>query len=372
MGRPKSGVLGSFSPQIKSAINKLRPGKKGWGAISIKTDIELDRTLSGIRFPSVRSINNYLKATEKTRSYRKEEKLPEEPAIFSRHAHDVWQMDSEGNKIVPDVGTVSFINIKDIYSKTHVGSYPCILGGNFNHPKKEDYQLALRLAMLEFGRCARLQVDHESIYYENTHTTPFPTPFHLWTLGLDIQMSYTPKAKPYKQGAVERQHQTMHQQVCAGRTHPTGQDLFAFAQQRRSVLNYHIPCRMLNHMAPLQLFPEAVHSGKPYDPRNEENYFDLARIYDYLCQLRWIRTVTRQKSFSLGAQSYSLKNATPNTSVVITFDRTSKMFLCHTSEQAFIDYLQPKGISFKELCGNLEDFISWATMCPDVKYPKDH
>jgi len=372
LGRPKSGVLGSFPLQIKEAINKLRPGKEGWGAITIKEEIQLDSELSAFRVPSVRSINYYLKATQRTRSYWKEEKLPEEPVIYSRHEHDVWQMDSEGNKIVPAVGTISFINIKDIHSKTHLGSYPCALGGNFNHPKREDYQMALRLAMLEFGRCARLQVDHESIYYENTNKTPYPTPFHLWALGLDIPLSYTPKGKPYKQGAVERQHQTMHQQICAGRTHQNWEALFAFTQRRRYMLNHHIPCRMLNGMAPLQAFPEAIRSDKPYDPRHEEDYFDPARIYDYLCQLRWIRTITSQRSFSLGAQSYSLKKATPNTSVVITLDRVSKMFHCKTPEGTLIDQLQPKGISFKELCGNLEDFISWATKCPDVEYPETH
>lgn len=278
-------------------------------------------------------------------------------------------MDGEGNKEVPGVGTVSAINIKDTYSKTHVGSYPCALPGTFNHPNKEHYQWALRLGMLEFGRCCRLQVDHESIYYENTNKTPYPTPFHLWALGMDIQLSYTPKAKPYKQGAVEREHQTMHRQTCPGRTHGSWEAFFSFCQQRRHRLNHHIPCRMLGGKAPLRAFPEAAHSGRPYDPGHEEDCFDPARIYDYLSSCRWVRAVTAQRTFSLGAQSYRLKRATPNTSVVVTLDRPSKTFRCSTPEGVLIDHLQPKGISFKELCGNLEGFVSWAAKCPDVAYP---
>jgi hypothetical protein len=370
MGRPKSGVLGSFAPEIAAAINKLRPGKEGWGASTIKAELKIDPKLSAFRVPSVRSINHQLKSTHKIRAYWKEAKLPEEPVVFSSHPHDVWQMDAEGNKAVPNVGTVSTINIKDTYSKAYISSYPCALAGNFNHPKKEHYQWALRLGMLEFSRCGHLQVDHESIYYENTSKTPYPTPFHLWALGMDIPLSFTPKGKPYKQGAVERGHQTMHLQVCSGRTHESWEGLFAFSQQRRRMLNYHIPCRMLDNEAPLRAFPEAAQGGRPYDPQHEEDYFDLARIYDYLAQGRWVRAVSAQRTFSLGAQSYSLKQAVPNTTAVITLDRASKTFQCKTPQGVLIGQLQPKGISFKELCGNLEDFTSWAAKCPDVDYPK--
>jgi hypothetical protein len=348
----------------------MRPGKEGWGAGTIVIELRLDLSLSGHRLPSIRSVNYHLKATRKTRSYWKEEKLPEAPVIFSRHAHDIWQMDSEGNKEIQGVGAVSVINIKDIHSKVYIVSYPCLLAGIFNHPKRGDYQRALRLGMLEFGRCLRLQVDHESIYYENSTQTPFPTPFHLWLLGLGISLSYTPKSKPYKQGAVEREHQTMHQQTCAGRSFDSWEDLFNFAQERRHRLNQHIPCRTLKGKAPLQTFPEASHSGKKYDPQQEEEIFDVARIYDYLSSegLRWIRAVNAQRTFSLGAQSYALKAATPNTSVVITFDRVSKQFVCKTSEGVFIGQLHPKGLAFKELCGDLDGFIAWVVQCQAVKY----
>lgn len=65
MGRPKSGILGSFAPEVKGAIGRLRPGNGGWGAITIKVELELDPRLSAFRVPSVRSINRLLKSTHK-------------------------------------------------------------------------------------------------------------------------------------------------------------------------------------------------------------------------------------------------------------------------------------------------------------------
>lgn len=368
MGRPRSGTLGSFAPEIKVAIDNRRPGKEGWGAVTIKAELRLDPALSALDVPCVRSINYYLKETQKVRSYRKAEKLPEEPVFASRHAHDVWQMDAEGNKVVQGVGTVSTINIKDIFSKVHICSYPCALPGNFNHPNRGNYQWALRLGMLEFGRCCRLQVDHDSIYYENTHNTPYPTPFHLWALGIGISLSFTPKAKPYKQGAVERQHQTLHGQTCAGRTFENWDALFAFSQERLRALNHYIPSRALNGKAPLEVFPEANHNQQLYDPKQEETYFDSARICEYLTDGRWIRTVNAQRKFSLGKQFYSLEKATPNSSVVITMDSTSELFKCCTPEGEVIETVQPKGISFKELCGNLEAFIAWVEKTSQVNF----
>lgn len=286
--------------------------------------------------------------------------LSSEPCVVASASHDVWQMDAEGNKLVESVGMISFINIKDIFSKTYVGCWPCLLPGNFNHLTKKHYQWVLRLAFWEWGLCNKLQVDHESIFYENTTKTPFPTPFHLWALGIGIPLCFTPGGKPFKQGTVEKSHQTMHTQVCAGRTYPDFDALFLSCQQRRQRLNYHIPCRTLNKKTPFEVFPEIKQPIRAYDPQNEENLFDPARIYDYLDGGKWYRKVGSSKTFTLGAKQYSLKNAMPNTDVIITFDRLDKCFHCMDADGRYIAKLPPKGLSFKELSGNLEDFILWA------------
>ncbi len=361
LGRPRRGCLGTFDAAIGEAIERFRPGRGGWGAGTIHTELKLSAGLSNLPLPGVRTIHRYLKSRQRTRAYRQVVPLASAPAYPAVCAHDVWQLDAEGNKTVRGLGTVCMINVKDTFSKTYVSTYPWVFAGKSNHPKKEHYQWVLRLGFLEFGLCQRLQVDHESIYYENSHETPFPTPFHLWALGLDIPLCFTPRAKPFRQGAVEREHQTMHRQVCADQNYATQPALFEACQIRRQRLNYHIPCRMLDQKAPLQAFPEAARTSRRYDPRQEEEAFDLWRIYEYLAHGRWIRHITRQKTFSLGAHTYRLPLARPNSEVIITFNLSSKAFQCADADQHQIAEIKPKGLSFKELCGNLEEFIVWAT-----------
>lgn len=359
MGRPKRGVFGTFSPQVSKSIDKMRPGAEGWGAKTLRVELEQDPSLSGQKLPSVRSIDNYLKAQKRVRANWHAEPLPSEPVVPSSGPHDVWQLDAEGNKRVKGVGVVSMVNIGDTFTKTYVGSYPVQLGGNFNHLTKEHYQFVLRLSFREFGLCNRLQLDHESIFYDNTCTTPYPTPFHLWLLGLGVPPAFTPKAKPFKQGGVERKHRTMHQQVCAGREFRGHAELFAMCQQRRKRLNNDIPCRTLGNSPPLKRFPEAARSSRPYLADTEDELFDVKRIYDYLETGHWNRTVVSNKSFSLGSQQYYLNQAAPNSTLLVKFDPGTKMFACSDANGKLLGTVQPKGISFKELCGDLQAFIRW-------------
>jgi hypothetical protein len=359
MGRPRRGVLGSFPPRIAEAVDRMRPGVGGWGSRTLRVELEHDPALCGLRLPSARSIDNYLKAQKRVRSNWHAEPLPSEPVVQSRGPHDVWQLDAEGNKRVKGVGVVSMVNIGDTFSKVYVSTYPVKLAGNFNHLTKEHYQFALRLGFVEFGRCNHLQLDHESVFYDNTSTSPYPTPLHLWLLGLGVPATFTPKAKPFKQGGVERKHRTMHQQVCEGREFAGHAELFAMCQQRRKRLNNDIPCRTLGNRPPLKVFPEAARPAKPYLPGNEEDYFDTKRIYDYLQDGQWSRTVVSNKSFSLGNQQYYLNHAVPNSTIQIKFDPSTKMFDCRDANGKLVGNLKPKGISFKELCGDLEGFICW-------------
>lgn len=370
MGRPRCGTLGSFDDVIRKSIDEYRPGPEGWGAITIQVELSLDPKFSGTKIPSVSTINRYLKQRKVARSYRMVKKLPSEPCIPAQAAHQVWQLDAQGNKTIPKLGPLCMINIKDTFSKAYVQSYPLLLATRHHHPTTQDYQKVLRLAFMEFGRCEKLQVDHESVFNENTQISPFPTPFHLWILGMGIKLCYTPAGKPYKQGAVERKHQTMDRQVFQGKTYASFDELFAACQQRRARLNHHIPCRMLDQKPPLKAFPEAFHSGKYYDPDKEHKLFNQQYISDFLAKGKWFRKVSKNKFIYLGGQRYGLKLARPNSETQITFNNITKRLRCCDEQGQLIAELNPKGMSFKELAGDLESLKQWTRKNPLINFSK--
>ncbi|MDV7395002.1 hypothetical protein RZS08_26695, partial [Arthrospira platensis SPKY1] len=97
--------------------------------------------------------------------------------------------------------------------------------------------------------------------------------------------------------------------------------------------------------------------------------FNLDLIYDFLAKSKWFRLVASSQTVSLGNRVYYLSGAEPKTEVEITFNKESKLFCFADANGQCIAELKPKGLSFKELAGNLDDFIQWAKKNPDIQYP---
>ena len=268
-------------------------------------------------------------------------------------------MDGEGNKVIEKVGALSIINIRDVSTKIHILSYPQRLKSKFSHPKREDYQTCLRLAFIDFGRCKRLQVDHESVFFENTHDSPYPTKFHLWMVGMGIPICFTPKGKPQQQGAVERSHQTLDRQVFQGRDFNNWEEVLEQCWKRRNRLNEHIPCRTLQGKAPLQYSPEAKHSGLEYSPEKEEELFKPIRIYQYLSKGEWYRNIDKNRTIHLGGWKYVVKIGISQMEVRIKFNLKKQCFRVYDSNQQLVQTFKPKGLDFNSLCGNLNEFKIW-------------
>lgn len=348
--------MGSFDQSVHQKVEQYRPGREGWGALTIQVELQQEPDLKGHRKPSRSTIAAYLKAKGKTKPYKKHFDLPSKPCYAAEFAHDLWQMDAEGNKHVPGLGTVCMINLKDVFSKTYVGCLPLVFEKPCNHPQKVHYQRLMRLAFLEFGMNRRLQVDHESVFFDNISASPFPTELHLWLTGLGIEVCYTPKGKPQKQGMVERSHQTMHQQVTAGHAFGNHRQLFERCQQRRSRLNRDIPSRRTNAKPPLVNCPEAENSQRVYQVEAEKEIFDPQKIKNLLRNGKWYRTVSKDKTVALGGRVYYLPKACPKTEVEIKFNPYRSTFLFFDADGKFINSKPAQGLSFNELAGDLEDF----------------
>ena len=67
MGRPKTGLLSSFSSQVVEQIEIYRPDISGWSGQTIAVELSLESKLASENLPSVSSINKYLSKRGKNR-----------------------------------------------------------------------------------------------------------------------------------------------------------------------------------------------------------------------------------------------------------------------------------------------------------------
>jgi hypothetical protein len=247
------------------------------------------------------------------------------------------------------LGYVGMINVKDIFSKVYVETFPVLLEHTRTHPTTSDYQCALRLGFTQFGLPEAIQADHGSIFYENRSKSPFPTILHLWLIALGIGFSWSRKHRPTDQGTVERSHLTTFNQIQRSKPFVKWQELKEFADKRRHQLNNTICCDTLK-MAPLIAFPNATHSGKHFNPLTEIEMMDLQKVYTFLSKGEWFRKVSGAKTISLAGQVYYLPDASANQQIKIKFDNLSQNLLFHNVNELFFK-LPIKGISTEILMG---------------------
>ena len=69
-------------------------------------------------------------------------------------------------------------------------------------------------------------------------------------LSLGVQVRFTRKRCPTDHANTLRTHQTMTAQALLGQTYPSPSDLWTGLDERREVLNHHLPSRALAHQAP--------------------------------------------------------------------------------------------------------------------------
>ena len=209
MGRPQSGAMGSFSCEIVDVLRRWRQENPGWGATTLRAELERHQGLSGQKLPSRATIGRFLAEDGLIARQEPSVSLPSSNRVKAKRSHEVWEMDARGYEMVPDVGFVTFINLNDRFSHARLFSYPCWLGDNRvqRHAKTGDYQVVLRSAFMEWGLPQSLQVDHESAFYDNRSKSPFPSRLHLWLIALGVSLTFIRYNQPQDQGMTERSHQ---------------------------------------------------------------------------------------------------------------------------------------------------------------------
>ena len=354
MGRPLTGALGQFPLEMRDAVREMREHHSGWGPLTIRTELENDRRFAGMRLPSRSRIAAFLKQEDFTRKYERHSELSQPQAAEPERAHEEWEVDAQGVSKVPDLGSVSIININDLFSRLKVDSFPCL---DTSHPNTFDYQLVLRRAFLRYGLPERVSLDHDSVFYDNASASPYPTTLHLWLIALGVDVRFIKRRPPVEHSVIERAHQTMNQQAVAGQTFADGSALQQSLSDRLDFLNHRFPSRSLGGQPPLVAYPEAQHSGRPYRLEWEEDVLDMQRVHEYLAQERWFRRTSSQGQFSLGAHRYSVGKSLGNQTLEITFDSQTRELVCLSEDGSQEIHLAAQGLAKAALMGELNPLV---------------
>jgi hypothetical protein len=354
MGRPASGALSSFPDEVSNTLLRWRQEHPGWGPVTLRKEMEQHPAFRGQTLPGPASIGRFLKEHGLTKRYDRHQELPQEEKPVGL-PHEVWEMDAQGYQFIPDVGQVTLINLNDRGSHARLMSYPCWLGEKRveRHANTGDYQIALRLAFMDWGLPKALQVDHESVFYDNKSKSPFPTLLHLWLIALGVTLHFGRHGRPTDQGMTERSHQLWDGQVIQGVTFPDWQSLYDALYHRRDFLNNILPCSSLDNQPPLVAFPDAYHSGRPYRLEWETELLDLNLIYAYLERGRWFRRISNNGLFSLGGSVYYLGSRWKHQQIEITFESETRQFHCFDAAAKLLKILPLQDISIERLMGDV-------------------
>jgi hypothetical protein len=309
-----------------------------------------DSRFLGLRLPGRAQVAAFLKAKDLARPYQRRAGLPLANAPKAKQAHEEWEMDAQGAQRVEPLGQVSVVNLIDVVSRLKIGSYPHLGARGLDG---RDYQLVLRVAFLDYGLPLRISLDHDSAFFDNTSASPYPSRMHLWLTALDVQVVFIQKAPPLEHARIERNHQTMSAQTIVGQTWTDLTALWQGLSQRREFLNTRYPSRTLHYQAPLEAYPQAVHSGRPYRPEWEEQMLDLQRVYTLLAQGRWFRETSCHGEFWLGLQRYNAGCKCAKATLEITFDPVHVEFISQKLGTDEVRRFEAKGLTKTDLMGEL-------------------
>jgi len=355
MGRPRTGALGQFPLEVRDTVREMRKEHPGWGPITIRTEVASMPHFAGLKLPSRPRIAAFLKQEGLTRKYERHSELPQAQAVDPQRAHEEWEMDAQGVVKVSGLGPVSIINIVDLFSRVKVDSFPCL---DTSHPSTQEYQLVLRRAFVNYGLPERVSLDHDSVFYDNTNPSPFPSLIHLWLIALGVVVRFIDQSPPAEHSVIERDHQTVAQQAFKGQTFTDDIALQVALSDRLDFLNTRFPSRSWAGQAPLVAHPDARHSGRPYRLEWEEAMLDMQRVYEYLAQARWFRRTSSVGQFSLGAHRYGLGKDFANRALEITFDAQTQELICLSEDARQETRLPIQGLTKSNLMGELSPLVS--------------
>jgi len=191
-----------------------------------------------------------------------------------------------------------------------------------------DVQTDLRKVFAEWGLPEQIRMDRDPVWVGSTRLE-WPGVVLLWLVGLGVTPVVNRPGRPTDNSHVERGNRTWNEHVGLGASDKTLQKVQVLTDQawkdRREFLPSRNPhCR---GQPPLVAHPELAIPVRPYAIEREADLFDMQRVYDYLSEWEWERTVDSTGCISLADINRRVSKDHSGQVVKVRFDKESTLFV---------------------------------------------
>jgi hypothetical protein len=172
----------------------------------------------------------------------------------------------------------------------------------------------LRHSFQRWGRPQRLRVDNGPPWGSRGD---LPTDLVCWLAGLGVEVTANPPRKPEDNGVVERS-QWVGKQWCEPWTCRSSVELQERLEVMDRVQRERYPS--IGGRSRLEAYPGLKHSGRPYDPVQEEASWDLGKVWELVGKHRVPRRVEGRGQVSVYNRPYSVGVAWARQIIWVGFD----------------------------------------------------
>jgi hypothetical protein len=276
-------------PELLPQLLQTRRDHPRWGSEMIRLELE-EHTDS---LPSARTLRRHLHQAglqPAPSGRRPAAAVPRVPR--AERPHQGWQTDASEELRLRTRQRVCWLRLVDecsgAFLQTVVFPY-----ARWEHVPRHAIQEALRQTFACWGLPGRFRVDNG---YPWGSTGAFPPEMALWLIGLGVGMLWIPPGRPQHNGVVEHAQGTgqdwAEPQTC-GSVAELQQRCERFDRRQRERYPYRGRCSRW------EVYPELVHSGRPYRRRQERSLWELQRVLAVLSGVVVPRRVDCTGSVSL-------------------------------------------------------------------------
>lgn len=362
-GRPAGGILSTYPIELREQAILLKKAHPHWGAANILLQLKESGMCASQALPSPSRLAALFKSAcpEAVQSPRKTNRLH---AALPRHGqvHQRWQVDSKEKVRLGNGEFASILDVRDPLSAVMITSQAFLTTLSVKTCRKlrlGEIQQALRQGFAQWGRPGEVQTDHEDVF-AGANQADFPAPFSLWLTGLGIRHVFSRRNRPTDQAQVERNHRTLADMGWRDQPPLDLQDLQQQLDDCRFRYNQLFPCHAAgcDGLPPLVRFPQASHSGRPYQAESEWELFDLRLVDQFLSSLTWVRKVSCNGVVFLGDHKYYLGRAYKAQEVKVRYLTEQRAFCFETQAGQHIRCIPAKGLEKSDLIGFSPERIS--------------